>query len=487
MVTGALALGPLLALLRGEPRWNGDQGVFLSIAARMLDGDRLYADVIDNKEPLFFYAHAGALWIGGWKAPAALDGLWLALAALSIGLLLDRLGAPGPAVVAGFVSYPAALVAGWYEPGLTMLAGLVVAPFAAWLWVRGSFVLSGVALATALSFKLSIALVAIAPLVALVALGSPAGPRLRHGLRALGGFALASVAVSAFLAARGELRGFLEVLEYDLTYPDTAQEVQGKSDGIGSHLDVTRQFFLASGRWQFPAALLLVAALAVAAVLGRRRGGRSFVLLAGLATATLVAALVTLALTAIWVHHLQMLALPAALAGATLVAFAATSLGQRAGVVAAAACVAFALWVPLQEELDTFPTSAWAGPPYSTGAELLEEARVRFYPNSEEIPYVVFGSNSDNAHAAFIDDAFDLACRWFHLYPHSSREQLAETIECAHSRSPELALVTVGFFEPRGPLVDWNAFVADVGALLRERYELVDDRERFQVWRKMQR
>ena len=83
----------------------------------MLDGDRLYVDVIDNKEPLFFYAHAAALWVGGWKAPAALDGLWLALAALSIGLLLDRLGAPGPAVVAGFVSYPAALVAGWYEPG----------------------------------------------------------------------------------------------------------------------------------------------------------------------------------------------------------------------------------------------------------------------------------------------------------------------------------------------------------------------------------
>jgi hypothetical protein len=347
-----------------------------------------------------------------------------------------------------------------------------------------AFVLAGVALATTLLFKLSIALVAIAPLVAFVALGSPAGPRLRYALRALGGFVAATAAVSAFLAVRGELRGYLEVLEYDLTYPDTAQQVQGKSGGLASHLDVARQFFLASGKWQFPEALLAVAALAAAAVLGRRRGGRACILLTALATATLVAALVTLALTAIWFEHLQMLALPAALIGAVFVAFAATSIGTRAGVLAAAACVSFALWSPLRHELDTSPTRAWTGPPYATGAELLEAAHVRFYPRGEEIPYIVFGSNSENAHAVFIDDAFDLACRYFHLYPHSSGEQLTETLECARSRAPELALVTVDFDEPRGDDVpEWDAFVADVGVLLRKRYELVADRERLQVWR----
>ena len=65
----ALGLGLALVLLRGDPFVASDQGVFLSVAGRMLDGDRLYADVFDNKDPLFFYTYAGAFWIGGWRGP----------------------------------------------------------------------------------------------------------------------------------------------------------------------------------------------------------------------------------------------------------------------------------------------------------------------------------------------------------------------------------------------------------------------------------
>ena len=35
----ALLYGIALVLVRGEPSATGDQGVFLSVAARMLDGD----------------------------------------------------------------------------------------------------------------------------------------------------------------------------------------------------------------------------------------------------------------------------------------------------------------------------------------------------------------------------------------------------------------------------------------------------------------
>ena len=85
----------------GSRRWNGDQGVFLSIAARLLDGDRLYAEVIDNKDPLFFYAHAGAFWVGGWRGPPALDALWLGVAALSFALLAPRAGGAATRGVGG--------------------------------------------------------------------------------------------------------------------------------------------------------------------------------------------------------------------------------------------------------------------------------------------------------------------------------------------------------------------------------------------------
>jgi hypothetical protein len=38
-----------LVVTRGRPSIDSDAGIFLSVAARLLAGDRLYADVYDNK------------------------------------------------------------------------------------------------------------------------------------------------------------------------------------------------------------------------------------------------------------------------------------------------------------------------------------------------------------------------------------------------------------------------------------------------------
>ena len=95
---GALALlyGLALVLFRGEPVATGDQGILLSVAARMLHGDELYSEVIENKDPLVFYTYEAALWIGGWRGPFLLDGLWFAIGALGMGMLLRELRVRGP-------------------------------------------------------------------------------------------------------------------------------------------------------------------------------------------------------------------------------------------------------------------------------------------------------------------------------------------------------------------------------------------------------
>ncbi|MBA3376611.1 MAG: hypothetical protein H0U00_12530, partial [Actinobacteria bacterium] len=291
MVVGALGLGLALVLLRGEPRWNSDQGVFLSIAARLLDGDRLYSDVIDNKEPLFFYTYAGALWVGGWRGPAALDGVWFALAAVSSALLLRELKAPTSAVVAGFFIYPLVLTASWYEPGLSMLGGLAIAPLAAWLWLRGQFAASGAALGIALSFKLSLAFVATAPMVAFVLIGAPTGSRAWHVGKAALGLLATLGAVALVLAVRGELGKYVEIIAFNIQYPDGAQRAMGGSPSLASHFDIVRAFFVASGKWQAPAAMLVVGVFVVAVLFGLARSGRAFLPLAGATTATLIAAL----------------------------------------------------------------------------------------------------------------------------------------------------------------------------------------------------
>jgi hypothetical protein len=231
--------------------------------------------------------------------------------------------------------------------------------------------------------------------------------------------------------------------------------------------------------------VLVLAAFCAAAVLIVRAPGRSRVrLLAPSAATTLVLALASLGVTAYWFHHLQALAYPAALIAATMVSGAAISLGPRAGAVAAAACVLFALWSSIKNEDRLGMSTGWTSSGGSTSSEALEQARKRFFGDDEHVTYMAFGGNSENAHAVFISDQFDLVCRWFHLYPHSTEEQLEETKECSRREDPELILVTLGFFDTRAG-DSWQDFVSSARQLLDTEYELVvTTHPGFQVWKR---
>jgi hypothetical protein len=478
---GALLLGLALVLVRGHPVATSDQGVYLSIAARLLDGDHLYRDVVEPKDPLFFYTYAAALWLGDWRGPFLLDGLWLALAGVSLALLLRELRAPRVAVIAGALVYPLALTSGWYNPGLTMLAALAIAPLVAWLWLRGKFAAAGATLCVVLLFKLPLGGVAAAPLAAFVLLGTPEGARARQVLRGLAGLAATLVVAAAALAVRGELRGHLEMIAYNVHYANTLGPAQGPVERARQHLGVVVDYFELGGRWPLPAALLAVGAFGVLAVFAWTRGGRERAL-AVTAALTLVAVLVTLAQTAYWFHHLQMLALPAALMVATGVAVVVGRLGERAGVAVAAACVVFALWSSLKHE-NTLDLSLWRMTPHSGGAIALEEARARHYAGEERVTYMVLGSNSENAHAAFIGEEFDLSCRWFQLYPESLPEQLEETRDCARQEKPMLVLVTLGFFDDPPTTPEWASFVAAAREFLRAGYRVAgEEHPGFVAW-----
>lgn len=483
---GALGLlyGLVLVLLRGEPILASDQGVYLSVAARMLDGDHLYSETIENKDPLFFYTYAAALWIGGWRGPYLLDGVWLGLAGLSFALLLRELHLPRTAVVAGFLIYPLALTSGWYVAGQSMLGALAVAPLVSWLWLRGRFTLSGAMLAALVLLKLNLAAVAIAPIVAFVAFGAPEGSRRRALARAAAGATGALAGAALVLAVRGELRPYLELVEYNTYYSRALIDDDSFFGRAVQHLDVVVGYFERSGRWQLPAAILVLSGFAVAAALLLRNGERRSSALAAGAAVTLVLALGSLAVTAYWFHHLQMLAYPAALIAATLISAVAVSLGPRTGAIAAALCVVFTLWSSVKNDGGLEISAAWRSSGSSPSSDALEQARTRFYGGAERVTYMAFGGNSENAHAVFISDRFDLVCRWFHLYPHSTDDQLDETTDCSRSEKPMLILVTLGFFDDRAG-ESWRTFVANARELLDSRYErVVTTYPGFQVWKR---
>ena len=479
---GALVFGVALVLLRGTPAAGSDQGIVLSVVARMLDGDHLYSDVIENKDPLFFYTAAAAFWAGDWRGPFLLEGVWLGVAGLSFALLLRELRAPRPAVVAGFFVYPLALTSGWYQSGLTMLAALAIAPLPAWLWLRGRFAAAGALVGAVMLFKLNLAAVAGAPLAAFFLLGTPTGSRRGQIGRAAAGLAGALALMAVVLAAQGALRAYLDTIPYNIHYANALLASDGTLGRMEEHFEVVVDYFRAAGRWQLPTAVLVLGVFAVSAYLAWGRGNRQRVLAAASAS-TVLLTLGTLALTAYWSHHLQMLAYPAAFVAATLISVAASILGSRAGAVVAAGCVLFALWSSVKNEDRIDVSPAWRTTPFSAGATVLEDARLRYHARSDRVTYMVFGGNSESAHAAFIGEEFDLVCRWFHLYPSSLEKQFDETLDCAATEDPMLVLVTLGFFDDRPAPQEWTSFVSGARRFLESRYELVgEEHPGFQAW-----
>jgi hypothetical protein len=478
-IGAALAGATLLAAIRVKPQVWGDPGVWLSVGARLLDGDRLYADVFDNKDPLFFYDYAAALWVGGVRGPFLVEILWLGLGTGAMALALRTLCVGTLAMLAGALVYPFALTAAWYVPGATMVPALALAPVALWLWVRGSTFWAGVVVVVSMLLKLNLALVVAAPLVALLALGGGSIPRRRRALEAMGGATLALLVAAFVLGVRGELRPYLDTILYNVHYSNAGVH----EGGIRAHLAIIREFFAASGKWQLPAAELTATILLVTVVIGWLRLGWVFKRLSAVAVAALAASFLTLALTAVFVEHLQLLSYPAALGAATLVV-ALRSLGKPAGAVTAVVVVLFAGWSSLKhEDLSRLTLRTWTTEPLSTPGLTLEAARARFVGKAGRVTYAVFGRNTEDGHAAFVDETIDLRCRYFHQYPFYRASQLQETIDCARREKPMLLLVTTSLYDPMPGRPAWEAFVASTRALLDSRYELVAQQGMSQVWR----
>jgi hypothetical protein len=384
--------------------------------------------------------------------------------------------------IVGFLAFPILLTWTWYRAGFSMLAVLALTPLVGWLWVRGSFALAGALLGIAVLFKLNLALVLVAAPAALLILRVPAGPVRPQLTRAAIGLGGALTAVVVVMALRGELSGYFDVLSENAKYSRDALEQSGRRGGILGHLQVATQDEN-DAPWTAVRLLevtLLMGGLLAAGWLWRRRAvlrnsaARSASdVLAGVSVSACVATFATLAFTAVWVHHTQMLAYPVLL----VVAFLVTLMqGARAGVVRAlAACVAvgvaFALvWDARTDFFDA--SSAWRESARSETADVLERVADKEAPGRDEITFAHLGENDELGMGAFLDDRFALACPDVAQYSFSLDPS---TLDCIQDEKPRLVLVTPSFAVNEEGYVPtkWSRFVADADALLKSHYDRV--------------
>jgi hypothetical protein len=468
----SVPIGALCVLTRGYPTTagDGDAGIFLSVAGRLLAGDTLYRGVFDNKDPLFYYGQTLALWALGWRGPLLLDVVWICAASVGAHLLLMALTGDRVVAVFGQVLYPLLLTGILYRDhvGYSETPGLSLLPLLAYVVYRRKSILAGSAAAVVLLLKVN-----LLPVVAMVALcGFLLPQQSSRSVRGLIRFASATATgialIFAVLVMRGEAGAYLATLEENINYAPRALRVVYHLSGIYGHLVVLRDKMPRITR-----DLLIVVGCFLGGVAVASADMRSWLRRSDLALLTAAAAvgtLIMLAETALWSNHLEALAFPLVCAGSlSLEATRRSFCGRRRplGIGAVGAVTACCVLASVSMNAPTLANvRAWFASPTTFVSDALKGGARQVHAPAG-VSYFHLGANDEDGQGAFLGGTFRLACPRFHQYPFTPPAALRQTLDCVRRTRPRLIAVTPSFAKsPRWPRV-WNEFVQAATTYLR--------------------
>ena len=464
----ASAITWLIVLTRAVPSRTGDRGVFVSVAERLVAGDRLYTEVWENKDPFFFYLLASGRTVSPYS-DYVIEILWLVAAAIA-GYSMARYFRCDQkvALLAGGSGVPLILVGGEYIAGFTHLPGSALTVIVVALAFRQRYGLVGVLLVALALLKLIALPVAIAALIPVVWMH-----RRRSTFVALATSTVGAAVLAALLLAwRGELGGYLAQLSANFTYASGHYRTPGSNPYL-THVEYT---ITASATVTIAAIVVITAFTYQARGVSNSDTAQRTLWFA--VVFSLVMALGVIAATGLRYHHAQILYAPAALA---LLLLAARARGLRlaplpstvglpfAAIVLAGGFAPQSIVIGAQGSLTQLRDLAKS--PAATQV-LLEY--------SDASSYARLGDNMDEGLARGLGD-WTLACPRFSQYGTDTAQTLQELTNCLPSA--EFLVVHSSFAPvenwPQGYLgIDsfdvWNDWVQRTEEVLQQRFTCSD-------------
>lgn len=489
-IAGLLAIFQFCFTSRIVPEPLYDRSIYQSVGERLLAGDRLYVDVLDNKDPLFYYAVAlqrllGPLAEYAFELAAVLGS---ALIAAGLARRLHPDSVAGQSVVLLVTAFM--LTGPHYDAGGTIPPGILLCLATIRLALDRRGLGCGLALAALWFAKLIYTPIALAFIAAGV-LSGPGG--LAGARRFLGSAALSTLAglgaIALVLAVRGEWQGYLQVQAANIFY--SGSNVFTSSGVLGN----VRNHVLTAIYFGTPILVLSLAVFVWLVRLTLAEGQGSA--LRAYRIACVVVYPVTLgivAVTAIWGAHLAVLHVFLALAGATVIPdlFARCSAWTAGAIVAGAGMVlgwAGADNPPWRSPLD-FPGRLQALVAPSPEAEAL-----RRVAGPGPVRYARLGSDNDFHHAAGTH-GYRLACPQFFQYRFTAQTALDRLIDCASRADflivdfPEDEPLAPGTFVT--PVADfatlnrrWARYVARAEAMVALRFRCQPAAETLRICRRL--
>lgn len=448
--TGFIALAWLVAASRAVPYRDGDRGVFASVAERLVSGDRLYVDVWDNKEPLFYLT----LSLGRSVSPemdVVLELLWLLVGSYATFAIARtfRNSTPISAVV-GFAVTPLILTGSSYYAGFTHLPGTVLVLVSVALVVRGHLFSAGLLLPVIAGFKILVLPVALAVLITYALIH-----RSLPWRRFVVGGAVSFLLLLALLALRGELIGFLTVIRTNMAYSQ-ADLADSYNVPVWSHLEPVMQG---------PTVALLATTLLILA-LSRVHLTEQSRELWWVAFAAFSAGLLVVAITGLWSHHGQIFFASAVLAAVMLTTMLATF--RSLNLTSLTGLIALAVLLSGVPSLRALADAALSAPTRFVDLSRASDATVSLQsianPGST---YARLGKNTEDSHAQGLRD-LELVCYQFLQYPYDPPENLTRIPECLPTA--DFVIVDPTFASESGQQT-WNNFIEASSTILRRDFE----------------
>jgi hypothetical protein len=421
-----------VAVLGVMPRTSLDGGIFVSVVGGIRDGLPLYTGVWDNKDPLFFGVMTAASFFSPY-ALHALDWMWAVLGAMGTYLLAKQVTSTERALFAGIVLAPLVLLAPFHEPGLTSLPGTGMTVLGLGLALSRRGLTGGVVIGLLAFLKLIVWPIALVALVVMLL-----APALRRtALRSLAGMSATLAFGVLALVALGWWGPYLDALGRNRAYASDVIVYFGYEDSPIGHLrrmvDEWAISPFGSSAWLSVVTMGAVLVLGIVVLVSRptwRTPERvTLVIWAGIAAAGTVG---ILALTYVWGHHAQAIALPA-----LFLAVVAVSLIPPRWPFPVFAVIALVVtwlvagwgspggaWDRVRAAQDSW-SARWA-----TVEAQPRDATLLSTIEASEFTYARLGTNDDGGFLLSAPEGATLACPQFHLYDFSPDADFAAMLEC---------------------------------------------------------
>lgn len=445
-------LGLGISLLGMVFSQSEDMGVFITVSSLIGKGYRLYADVFDIKDPLFFYSFAIIHKFFGITGMYLFDAFITALAlplSYRIGLKLQlskNLGFLASCLF--FLS-----LTGLYGSSLrSQILGIVLLLYLVIKLIDEKWSGVGILLSLILFTKMPIFLIAFC-MTASVFFLKFTSDRLKKIIFSGG---LTTFIILAILQIRGELIGYIEMVKENFLYSSNYQIIVGQQEGILGHFAIWN-----GSEKRFSSFLICLLTILYLRQDINRKNSKLFLLALGanLGTAGF------LLLTAMWSHHLQiisfyilfdLLALLSTVDESKLkhLPFRSKQIkldeDKRSGLnvkVTAALLSLIALisnsgWVfPLKPEMPahSYVNFIWSKP---TEISMLESVE-KVTPLGGK--FARLGMNDDMGFGAFLDSKWELTCERFMIGGSESQKTIHSFLGCLKSE-PDIIL-TSPFYE----------------------------------------